>query len=139
LLGEFDRHGFSAVGSLAGPTFSQIDTLMDLLHAGGRTKDGTFSAAAWRERGADTIRLAHDNIPFMNLWATGLAMDTLVWHRLQEMISPGYLQRAEQRQSQQAGTQYWLSPAKTDQMVTGKRAMFSPQSRAPGGWNLAGP
>ncbi|HLY80679.1 MAG TPA: hypothetical protein VKQ70_14960, partial [Caulobacteraceae bacterium] len=122
LLGEFDRHGFSAVGSLAGPTFSQIDTLMDLLHAGGRTKDGTFSAAAWRERGADTLRLAHDNIPFMNLWATGLAMDTLVWHRLQEWISPGYLQRAEQRQAQQAGTQFWLSPAKTDQFVTGRRA-----------------
>ena len=138
LLGEFDRHGFSAVGSLAGPTFSQIDTLMDLLHAGGRTKDGTFSAAAWRERGADTLRLAHDNIPYMNLWATGLAMDTLVWHRLQEWISPGYLQRAEQRQSQQAGTQYWLSPAKTDQFVTGKRAVFSPQSTKPLGWNLAG-
>ncbi len=122
LLGEFDRHGFSAVGSLAGPTFAQFDTLMDLLHAGGRTKDGTLSATAWRERGADAIRLAHENIPFMNLWATSLALDTLVWHRLQEWISPGYLQRSEQRQAQQQGTQFWLSPAKTDQWVTGRRA-----------------
>jgi hypothetical protein len=119
LLGEFDRHGFSAVGSLSGPTFSQIDTLMDLLHAGEQTKAGTFSATAWRQRGADAIRLAHDNIPFMSLWATQLAVDTLIWHRLQNWISPGYLERSEQRQNQQAGTQYWLSPSKTDHWVTG--------------------
>jgi len=138
LLGEFDRHGFSAVGSLAGPTFSQIDILMDLLHAGGRTKDGMLSGSAMRERGADVLRLAHDNIPFMNLWATGLAMDTLVWHRLQEWISPGYLKRAEQRQAQQAGTQYWVSPSKTDDWIRGKRPATSPNSRAPLGWNLGG-
>lgn len=122
LLGEFDRHGFSAVGSLAGPTFSQIDVLMDLLHAGGRTKEGMLSKTAMRERAADLLKLTHDNLPFMNLWATGLAMDTLVWHRLQEWINPGYLKRSEDRQKQQAGTQFWLSPAKTDQFVTGRAA-----------------
>ncbi len=122
LLGEFDRHGFSAVGSLAGPTFSQIDTLMDLIHAGGRTKDGTLSATAMRERVADLLRLAHDNTPFMNLWATSWATDALIWHRLQEWISPGYLQRREERARQQQGTSYWLSPAKTDQFITRRRA-----------------
>jgi hypothetical protein len=122
LLGEFDRHGFSAVGSLAGPTFSQIDVLMDLLHAGGRTKEGTFSKTAMRERTADLIKLAHDNAPYMNLWATGLGLDTLIWHRLQEWINPGYLKRSEERQRQQAGTQFWLSPANTDQWITGRRA-----------------
>ena len=95
---------------------------MGILHAGGRTASGPFSATAWRERGADAIRLAKDNTPFMSLWATSLAMDTLIWHRLQDWISPGYLQRAEQRQEQQAGTQFWLSPAKTDQWLTGHRA-----------------
>lgn len=119
LLGQFDRHGFSAVGSLAGPTFSQIDILMDLLHAGGQTKQGTLSAAAWRERGADLIKLTRDNTPFMNLWATSLAANTLVWHRLQEWINPGYLARSERRQRDQQGTQFWLSPAKTDRWVTG--------------------
>jgi hypothetical protein len=121
LLGEFDRHGFSAVGSLAGPTFSQIDTLMDLLHAGGRTHEGTLSKTAMRERASDLIRLAHDNIPFMNLWATGWALDTLVWHRLQEWINPGYLKRREQRMQQQQGVHYWVSPAKTDAWLTGRR------------------
>ena len=95
---------------------------MDLLHAGGQTKQGALSASANRQRGADLLRLVRDNTPFMNLWATSLAMNTLVWHRLQEWINPGYLRRSEQRQQQQQGTQFWLSPAKTDQWVTGKRA-----------------
>lgn len=120
LLGEFDRHGFSGVSSLAGPTVSQLDTLLDLLHAGGRTKEGMWSQTAMRERGADALRLAHDNTPFMNLWATSMAMDTLVWHRLQEWINPGYLKRREERMEQQQGTKFWLSPAKTDNFVTGK-------------------
>ena len=121
LLGQFDRHGFSAVGSLAGPTFSQIDILMDLLHAGGQTKEGAFSKSAWRQRGADMIRLMRDNTPFMNLWATSLAMNTLVWHRMQEWINPGYLARSERRAHDQQGTEYWLSPSKTDAYVTGRR------------------
>lgn len=132
LLGEFDRHGFSAVASLAGPTFSQIDTLMDLLHAGGQTKDGTLSKAAWRQRAADAIKLTHDNMPFMNLWATQQAVDVLVWHRLQEWINPGYLERSERRQRDQKGTHFWLSPAKADQAVTGKRGVFTQDGK----WNL---
>ena len=122
LLGQFDRHGFSAVASLAGPTFSQIDTLMDLIHAGGETKDGTLSKAAMRARGADAIRLVKDNTPYMSLWATSWATDALIWHRLQEWINPGYLARSERRQRDQAGTQFWVSPAKTDQWITGRRA-----------------
>jgi hypothetical protein len=122
LLGQFDRHGLSAAANMLGPTFGQVDDLADLLHAGGETKQGMFSAPAMRERGATLLKMVRDNTPFMNLWATSLAMNTLVWHRLQEWISPGYLQRSEQRQQQLQGTQFWLSPSKSDQWVTGKRA-----------------
>jgi hypothetical protein len=110
------------VASIAGPSASQIDTLMDLLHAGGETKEGMWSKAAMRQREADAIRLAKDNIPFMNLWATSWATDALIWHRLQEWINPGYLARSERRQRDQQGTHFWVSPAKTDQWITGKRA-----------------
>ena len=122
LLGQFDRHGFSAVASLAGPTFSQIDTLMDLLHAGGETKKGMFSQSAMRQRGADAIRLFKENTPFMSLWATSWATDALIWHRLQEWINPGYLARSERHQHDQKGTEFWVSPSKTDQWITGRRA-----------------
>lgn len=46
----------------------------------------------------------------------------LIWHRLQEWINPGYLKRSEERQAQQNGTHFWVSPAKTDQWITGRRA-----------------
>jgi len=121
LLGQFDRHGLSAAANLLGPTFGQIDELAELLHAGGRTKEGMFSGPAMRERAATLVKMARDNIPFMNLWATSLAFNTLIWHRLQEWISPGYLKRSEQRQSQLQGTHFWVSPSKTDDWITGKR------------------
>jgi len=38
------------------------------------------------------------------------------------MAQPGYLARAERRQRDQQGTQFWVSPSKTDQWITGKRA-----------------
>ena len=42
LLGQFDRHGFSAVASLAGPTYAQIDTLMGILHGEGDSAIGAL-------------------------------------------------------------------------------------------------
>ncbi len=121
LLGQFDRHGLSAAANLVGPTFGQLDDLMDLLHAGGATKDGMLSAAAMRERGATAIKMLKSNTPFMNLWATHWLTDTLVWHRLQEWINPGYLARSERRQRDLQGTQYWVSPAKLDAGLMGRR------------------
>jgi hypothetical protein len=120
LLGQFDRHGLSAAANMLGPTFGQIDDLADLLHAGGRTKDGMFSGSAMRERGATALKMIKNNTPFMNLWLTHWATDTLIWHRLQEAISPGYLQRAEQRQKDLEGTQFLVSPAKLDNAVVGR-------------------
>lgn len=134
LLGQFDRHGLSAAANLLGPTFGQIDTLADLLHAGGETKEGMLSASANRQRAADLIRLAKDNTPFMNLWLTHHATDALIWHRLQELFKPGYLERSERRQKDLQGTEFWLSPAKADQWMTGRRDAFTPEGK----WNLGG-
>ena len=105
LLGEFDRHDFSAVASLAGPSIGQLDILMDLIHAG-----GSSNTHPWRTRAADTLRLVRDNTPFINLWMTSLALNQLVWYRLQDWINPGYTQRMEQRMKKDQGTQFWLSP-----------------------------
>jgi len=134
LLGQFDRHGLSAAANLLGPTFGQIDDFADLIHAGGRTKAGMFSAPAMRERAATLLKMVRNNTPFMNYWATSLAMNTLLWHRLQEWISPGYLRRSEQRQQQLEGTQFWVSPSKADQWITGHRPAFGPG----GQFNLGG-
>lgn len=132
LLHNFNRHGMNAVEWMAGPTISQINTLLDMIHAGGETKAGMLSPAAMRQRGADLIRLVKDNTPFMSLWATSAAVDALIWHRLQEWINPGYLQRAERRAREERGTHFWLSPSKTDQFITGRRPATTPEGK----WNL---
>jgi hypothetical protein len=122
LLGQFDRHGLSAAANMLGPTFGQIDDLAELLHAGGRTKDGMWSGSAMRERAATALKMVKNNTPFMNLWMTHHVTDALIWHRLQEAINPGYLQRSEQRQKELSGTQFMIAPSKVDRFVTGKAA-----------------
>jgi hypothetical protein len=130
LLGQYDRHGLSAVAQLAGPTFSQIDTLMGIMHGEG---DSILNVAVGiegphkgqhpvRSRVTEVLKAPKENTPFMSLWATSWATDALIWHRLQEWINPGYLARAERRQRDQQATQFWVSPAKTDQWIAGKRA-----------------
>jgi hypothetical protein len=127
LLGQYDRHGFSAVASLAGPTYAQIDTLMGIIHGQGDSGIAAILGIEgehkgqhpWKSRATELIKAAKDNIPFMNMWATSWAMDTLIWHRLQEWINPGYLQRSEQRQRQMNGTQFLVGPASADRAVVG--------------------
>ena len=122
LLGQYDRHGFSAVASLAGPTYAQIDTLMGIIHGEGDSGVGVLLGQegehkgqhAWKSRATELIKLAKDNVPGMNLWFASWAAEALIWHRLQEWINPGYLQRSEQRQKQMNGTQFLVSPARID-------------------------
>ena len=117
LLGEFDRHGFSGVASIAGPTIGQLDNVLDLIHAGGPT-----NRHPWQTREADALKLARDNAPGMNLWFTGIAFNYLLWYRLQDWINPGYLQRMENRMRQENGTQFWLSPQHPGQDLQGMLA-----------------
>jgi len=127
LLGQFDRHGFSAVASLAGPTYAQIDTLMGILHGEGDSAIGALLGQEgehkgqhpWRSRATELMKFSRDNTPFMNLWLTSWATNALIWNRLQEWINPGYLQRSEQRQRQQSGIQYLVSPARVDRYIAG--------------------
>jgi hypothetical protein len=117
------------VAALAGPTYSQIDTLMGILHGEGNSGvdallgiEGEHKGQqAWRSRATELLRLTRDNTPFMNLWITSWATNALIWHRLQEWINLGYLQRAEQRQRQKSGIHFLVGPAKVDRYITGGR------------------
>jgi hypothetical protein len=132
LLGQYDRHGFSAVASLAGPTYAQIDTLMGIMHGDGDSflgamYDGITGGEGehkgqhpWRSRATELAKFTRDNTPFMNLWLTSWATNALIWNRFQEWINPGYLQRSEARQKQMSGTSFLFGPAKIDRMITGR-------------------
>jgi len=126
LLGQFDRHGLSAAPSLLGPTFSKIDDLAELLHAGGRTNEGMWSGPAMRARAATLLKMVKSNTPFMKLWIAHWVTDALIWHRLKEWISPGYLQHTEQRQKDLQRTHFLIAPSRsTDSSPGGRQAPSS--------------
>jgi hypothetical protein len=99
LLSEFSRHGFSFVQGLAGPTFGQADSLMEIWNAlrSGNVKEQTGVAAA---------RLARNNAPFMNLWFTKWGFDALVYWQFAEWMSPGFSQRLERTTKERQGIEY---------------------------------
>lgn len=55
---------------------------------------------------ADLVRAAKGWTPFVGHWATKSAMDRLVWWQLQEMASPGWAQKFEDRSEAKGGMPY---------------------------------
>ncbi|ECB3807376.1 hypothetical protein EW367_22425 [Salmonella enterica subsp. enterica serovar Fufu] len=57
--------------------------------------------------GAEALKLVKGVTPFANLWYTKAATDHLIFNKLQEYFSPGYLQKMEKRSQKKYGTTYW--------------------------------
>lgn len=60
--------------------------------------------------GADLVRVARSNLPFLNLWYAKAAIDHMGMHALQESMSPGYLSRMQDRARKDWGQSYWYKP-----------------------------
>lgn len=117
LFGEFSRYGRSAVATLAGPTFGQIDDIAEIYT---RVRTGEDAAA-------QTLRTVMNNTPYINLFYTRAALDYLFIYQLQEMVSPGYLHRLEARIKRENDQQFFLPPSQEipygggDQFMEGVR------------------
>lgn len=101
-FGEFNRFGRSALASLAGPTFAQIDDVMEVI---GRIRSGEDPLA-------QGFRLFMNNMPGQNLWYSRMALDYLILYQIQEALSPGYLRRMEKRIKNENKQTFWLRPQK---------------------------
>jgi hypothetical protein len=104
LLGEWSRHGQSLLGTLAGPTFGQLETAAtiwsDITHA----KDGHWKAG--HATAGTALKLVRDNTPFANMIYTKYAVDALIYWRMAEWISPGFLDRHERTMKDKQGIKY---------------------------------
>lgn len=103
LFGEANRNGLGfSVGSLAGPAVSELEAAAQIVRAAisGDTEDLP----------ADIVRLGVRNAPFVNLWYTRLALDYTILWRLQEALSPGYLERYQRRVEDQENTRFLVEP-----------------------------
>lgn len=63
-----------------------------------------------RDFGAEALRFSKGNTPFINLWYLRGATDHMVFHDLQEQLSPGYLRRMRRRAEKDWNQRYWWEP-----------------------------
>jgi len=104
LIGEWSRFGSSAINTLVGPTFGQVDKAMEIYSA-------ITHPSKWKGTSAALgLRTARENLPFGNMIYTKAAIDYLVFYRLQEWLNPGYLERMERTVKEKQGIEFMLSP-----------------------------
>lgn len=86
-----------------------IGTALDV---GGVLKDNADRAikGGKTHTGADLLRVARSNIPYVNLWYGKAAIDHMGVHAMQESMSPGYLAKQKERARKQWGQSFWYEP-----------------------------
>jgi hypothetical protein len=108
LLNTETQHGRSPVAAMGGVGVGYVEDMLNMTH-------GNLIKHAKGEKthaGSDFIRFMKGNIPGNNFWYMKAGLDRLVFNNLQEMVSPGYSKRVEQRAKKYKETYYW-SPGET--------------------------
>lgn len=94
------------MSSVAGPVFGAVAEFGDL------TVGNAFQAAKGEEThfGAEALRLARSHTPFVNLWYARAVIDHAALNHVQELLSPGYLDRMQSRVRRDWGNDFWWEP-----------------------------
>lgn len=110
LFGEQNRNGLEfTLSSIAGPAVGDLEQVAQVVKQA--THGGAISPTTGKSQiPGELMRLGAHNIPLVNLWYTRLALDYLVLWRLQEAVSPGYLQRYESRVRNDEGGGFIVPP-----------------------------
>lgn len=106
LYSEATSHDTSLVPALMGPLATEAESAWNL------TGKAAFQAARGErtDEGANLIRYAKGNLPFLNMWYTQAATDHLIWNEMQEASSPGYLDRMQAKAEATRGTSWYWDP-----------------------------
>lgn len=108
LFGEVNRSGRAfGVSAIAGPAIGEGEAMVQIL------RDAINGD--WEDLGADTVKLGVRNTPFVNLWYSRWALDYLILWRLQEALSPGYLERYQRRVEENEGSSFIINPSEAVQ------------------------
>lgn len=108
-----DRYGHSALSSFMGPTAGLAEDLFSSMKGNvqsafdalfDKAKDGDFNAGR-------TLMAVKNNAPFINLFYTRMAMDYLLFYRIQEELNPGGLKRMEDNYKKNLNQTFALPPS----------------------------
>lgn len=111
IFGDFltstaSRGGSDFMSTLAGPIPGMVGDVLNLAI-------GNMQRAALGEETdvlADSVRIAKGLTPGASLWYGKAAFNNLVFGQLQELASPGYLDRMRRRVARETGQDYWWTP-----------------------------
>jgi hypothetical protein len=101
------RYGTGPLEVMAGPTIGPLLSLglVQPMNAAAKTLDGKDTHLA-----AQTIAQLKGFVPGNNFWVTKGATEHLVWQRVMEMMSPGYLSKIRERTLKDYGQRWWWEP-----------------------------
>ncbi|KNE28169.1 hypothetical protein [Achromobacter spanius] len=103
---DYTRYGTSIGGLMGGPLGGDVEDMAKLVL--GNVQRGAEGKET--DVGARAVRMLKGKIPFANLWYTKAATDRMIFNQLQELVSPGYLRRMEDRARKEFGQQYYWRP-----------------------------
>lgn len=126
LYAEMTQHDTSLVPALMGPIATESEQLWNLTGAAAFKK----ARGERTDEGANLIRYAKNNIPFLNMWYTKAAMNHLMWNDLQEAANPGYLDRMQSRAYSDKGTTYFWDPHEKLPSAIDVKQAWNPEAAA---------
>ncbi len=106
LLSEDPRMGAFSAMQMMGPVISTGIEAVDLATR-------AAGVALWDKEsnvGNSALRLARSHTPFINMWYTSAALDRAIFNQLNELMSPGYIQRMQTRTNNMYGQEFWWNP-----------------------------
>jgi len=119
----YDNH---LIPALMGPVASDIEAIWNV------TGVAAFKKGKGEriDEGANLLRIARGNIPFLNLWYTKAAADHLIWNNIQEMSNPGYLDRMMDKAYNRKGTTWYWDPHESLPSVPNMSEAWQPEKAA---------
>lgn len=106
LFSDATQHGQSPFAALSGPVLGTVEDVANL------TQGNIMQALQGKrtDAGAEAVRFVKGNTPGASLWYAKAAFDHLIWNRLAEHFSPGYLAKMRTKAQQDYGQKYWWEP-----------------------------
>lgn len=119
LLSEQTQHGQSPTAAMLGPVVGLGEELLGL------TQGNLIQLVQGKDThaGAELLKFARGMTPLANNWYTKALTDHLIFNQLQEMASPGYLDRVRRRAQREFGQSfYWdmgdTTPSRAPDLTT---------------------
>ena len=109
LFSNSSQYGNSPLATLTGPVLGMAEDFMNLTQG----NIVQFLNGKKTDAGAEFIRFTKSNLPGASLWYGKAALDHLIFHRLQEYFSPGYLARMRTRAQREFNQRFWWEPGET--------------------------